>query len=71
MEMARSIPNGKGLHNSFWAKAVNTAGYILNRSGTKAVDGKTPQEAYSGKKPSVAHLKVFGTECFMHIPDEE
>jgi hypothetical protein len=46
MEMARSIPNGKGLHNSFWAEAVNTAGYILNRSGTKAVDGKTPQEAY-------------------------
>ena len=35
------------------------------------VDGKTPQEAYSGKKPSVAHLEVFGSECFMHIPDEE
>ena len=71
MEMARNMLNGKGLPNSFWAEAVNTTIYILNRSATKAVDGKTPQEAYSGKKPSVAHLKVFGSECFMHIPDEE
>jgi len=71
MEMARSMLNGKSLPNSFWAEAVNTAVYILNRCTTKAVDGRTPQEAYSGKKPSVAHLKVFGSECFMHIPDEE
>ena len=71
VEMARSMLNGKGLPNSFWAEAVNTIVYILNRSATKVVDGKTPQEAYSGKKPSVAHFKVFGSECFMHIPDEE
>ena len=71
MEMVRIMLNGKGLPNSFWAKAVNTVVYILNRSATKAVEGKTPQEAYSGKKPSVAHLKVFGSECFMYIPNEE
>ena len=69
--MARSMLNGKGLPNSFWFEAVNIVVYILNRSVTKVMDGKTPHEAYSGKKPSVAHLKVFGSECFMHIPDEE
>jgi hypothetical protein len=69
--MARSMLSGKGLPNSFWAEAVNIVVYILNRSATKAVDGKTQQEAYSGKKPSVAHFKVFGCECYMHVPDED
>ena len=71
MEMVRSMLNGKSLPNSFWAEAVNTVEYILNRCATKAVDGKTPQQAYNGKKPSVAHLNVIGSECFMHILDEE
>lgn len=71
MEMARCMLKGKGLPNQFWAEAVNTAVYILNRSYTKALDGKTPHEAYSGKKPSVSHFKVFGSECYMHVPDQE
>lgn len=68
--MVRSMLNGKGSPNSFWAEAVNTTVYILNTSVMKAVEGKTPQEAYSGKKPSVSHLKVFESECCMHIRDE-
>ena len=71
VEMARSMLKGKGLPNSFWAEAVNTAVYILNCSATKGVSKMTPQQAYSGKKPSVAHFKVFGSECFMHVPDAE
>ena len=63
--------NGKGLPNSFWAEAVNIVVYILNRSATTTVEVKTPQEAYSGKKPSISHLNVFGIECFMHITDKE
>jgi len=60
---------GKGLPNTFRAEAVNTTVHILNRSYTKAVKGKTPQEAWSGKKPSVAYFCTFGCECFMHVPD--
>jgi len=37
----------------------------------KAAERKTPYEAYNGKKPSVAHFKVFRSECFMHIQDED
>jgi len=37
----------------------------------KAVEDKTPQEAYNKKRPSGGHFKVFGSECFMHILDEE
>ena len=60
---------GKGLPNQFWAEAVNTAVYILNRSYTKALKGQTPHEAYSGKKPFVSHFQTFGCECYVHVPD--
>ena len=71
VEMAQSMLKGKGLPNSFWAEAVSTAVYILNRSTTKAVEGMTPLQAYLGKKPSVAHFKVFGSEFFVHVPDAD
>nr|CAD1820646.1 unnamed protein product [Ananas comosus var. bracteatus] len=53
VEMARSMMKGKGLPNQFWAEAVNTTVFILNRSPTKAVQNKTPYEAWHGQKPQV------------------
>lgn len=32
----------KGLGKEFWAEAVNTTVYILNRTGTSSQEGKTP-----------------------------
>jgi transposase InsO family protein len=34
----------------FWGEAVLTTVYILNRSPTKALDDKTPYEAWHGRK---------------------
>ena len=28
-----------------------------------------PEEIWSGRKPSVSHLKVFGSICYKHVPD--
>ncbi|MCO5596878.1 hypothetical protein L7F22_050948 [Adiantum nelumboides] len=69
VEMARSMIKAIGLSDSFWAKAVNTAMYILNRSYTKAVKDMTPLQAFSGKKPSVSHFKIFESDCYVHVPD--
>ncbi|KAL4282375.1 hypothetical protein GQ457_03G013570 [Hibiscus cannabinus] len=67
LEMARCMLFEKHLPKLFWAKAVATAVYLLNRLATKAVDGKTPFKAWSGSKPSVKHLRVFGSICYSHI----
>nr|KYP49148.1 Copia protein [Cajanus cajan]KYP49151.1 Copia protein [Cajanus cajan]KYP49153.1 Copia protein [Cajanus cajan] len=71
MEMARSMPKEKGLPNTFWAEVVYTAIYILNRCPTKAGQDKTPIEAWSEKKPSAKHLRVFGSICYIHVPEEK
>jgi hypothetical protein len=60
---------GQGLGLEFWAEAVSNAVYIRNRCPTSAVQGKTPQEAWCGRKPSVAHIRVFGCIAYAKIPD--
>jgi hypothetical protein len=71
MECARSMILAQGLEFEFWGEAVNTAVYIKNRCPTKALDSKTPQEAWSGRKPDVSDLRVFGCKAFAHVPDEK
>ena len=39
--------------------------FILNRAPTKALTGKTPFEAWHGRKPSVSFLRTFG--CIDHV----
>jgi hypothetical protein len=44
---------------------VITAVFILNRSPTQSVEGKTPYEVWHGEKPSVHYLRTFG--CVAHV----
>jgi transposase InsO family protein len=70
MEKARCMLNGVGLGKEFWAKAMGTTCYLVNISPSSALDDKTPQEVWTGKKPSLTHLKVFGCEAYVHVPKE-
>ena len=47
-----------------------TAVYLKNRLPHSAVKDQTPYEVLHGKKPTISHLQLFGTECFVHIPEE-
>ncbi|KAE8681376.1 hypothetical protein F3Y22_tig00111330pilonHSYRG00435 [Hibiscus syriacus] len=51
IDMARSMLKSKKLPNEFWVEIVACAVYLLNRSPTRSVWGKIPQEAWSGRKP--------------------
>ncbi|KAK8921022.1 hypothetical protein KSP39_PZI020059 [Platanthera zijinensis] len=66
MEMARSMVIQKALPKAFWAEAATTAVYLLNRVPTKALQQTTPYEALFKQKPSVAHIKVFGSIAYAH-----
>jgi hypothetical protein len=62
--MARALLKRRGMPAVFWGEVVVTAVYILNRSPTKALNGRTPYEAWHGRKPAVSHLRVFGCLAF-------
>ena len=51
----------------FWAEALNTACYILNRIPSNAVNGKIPWELWTGKeldKRDYSILRVFGCQAW-------
>ncbi|GJW07979.1 retrovirus-related pol polyprotein from transposon TNT 1-94 [Tanacetum coccineum] len=57
------------LDRSFWAKALNTACYLINRSPTTAIDCKTPIEVWSGKPAYYSKLRIFRCPAYYHISE--
>jgi hypothetical protein len=49
---------------------LNTAVYLRNRSPTARLGATTPFEAYKGRKPDLSHLRVFGSQAWVHVPKE-
>lgn len=71
IETVRSMLNDSKLPVKFWAEALATACYLKNLSPARALESMTPFEAFIGRKPSVKHLKIFGSVCYAHIPKDE
>ena len=72
MEMVRSMMSHSSLPISMWMYALRTAMYLLNRVPSKAVS-KTPFELWTGRKPSLRHLHVWGcpAEVRVYNPQEK
>ena len=71
MEMTRCLLHDKRLPKKFWAEAANTSVFLLNRWPTKALQTRTPFEAWFGYKPKLINLKIFGCLCFSYIPQNK
>ena len=68
MNMVRYMLSNKKVPKNFWAEAVMWTFHVLNRCPTSALEGVTPQEAWSGIKPSVEHFRIFGCIAHAHVP---
>ena len=55
------------LPKNFWGEAVNTAAYLINRSPSTTLGFKVPKEIWSGRKPDLKHLRVFGCVAYAHV----
>jgi len=64
-ELASTMLNKTSLPKYFWADAVNTTSYVLNRVLIRPILKKTPYELFKGRRPALNHLKVSGCKCFI------
>ena len=71
VESVRTMLADSRLPHRFWAEALSTAVYLRNRSPTKALEWITPCEAWSGAKPDVGTLRIFGCSAYAHVPKVE
>ncbi|GJY72003.1 putative ribonuclease H-like domain-containing protein [Tanacetum coccineum] len=60
IEATRTILADSFLPNTFWAKAVSTACYVLNRVLVTKPQNKTPYELITGKLPIISYIRSFG-----------
>ena len=67
MNMARTILIDAALPPEFWTFAVRYAVYTQNLLPTRAINWKTPYELWTGEKPDVRHLRIFGCTAYSHI----
>ncbi|KAE8995982.1 hypothetical protein PR002_g19461 [Phytophthora rubi] len=67
MEKARSMLHYKSVPTKWWAEAVSTAVYLINRSTNTQHTSVTPYELGFKVKPTLEHLRVFGSHGYAHI----
>jgi hypothetical protein len=59
IEMVRSMISNSTLPLGLWIEALKTAAHIINRVLSKSVP-KTPYELWTGRKPSINYLHIWG-----------
>jgi hypothetical protein len=67
LDMARTMLDEYNTPDRFWAEAINTACYSINRLYLHQILKKTSYELLTGKKPIVSYFRVFGSKCFILI----
>ncbi|GJW85166.1 putative ribonuclease H-like domain-containing protein [Tanacetum coccineum] len=60
IEAARTMLADSFLPNTFWAEAVSTTCYVLNRVLVTKPQNKTPYELITGKIPIISYIRPFG-----------
>ncbi|GKV42713.1 hypothetical protein SLEP1_g50091 [Rubroshorea leprosula] len=71
LDMVRSLLTRSCIPKNFWPEAINWSIHILNRSPTFVVKDMTPKEAWSERKPTVDHFRIYGCVAYAHVPDQK
>ena len=69
-KVAQALMFEKNVPHTYWAGAVSTIVDIMNRTPIAAMHDVTLEEKFTGVKPDLSHLKVFGCIAYVHVPDE-
>lgn len=55
-----------GVPKVLWRDVVFIVAYIVNRTLSSALEGKTPEKKRFGKLPNYSYLRVFGCTAYSH-----
>jgi hypothetical protein len=67
LDIARTMLDEYKTPDRFWAEAINTACYSINRLYLHRILKKTSYGLLTGKKPNISYFRVFGSKCFILV----
>lgn len=68
-EACRCWLYSKNLPKELWAEAMACACHVINRMPLSSCGMKSPFEMLYKMKPSIGYFRVFGSICYVHVPD--
>ena len=71
LERTRCMLISAGLPKVFWAEAVTTTAFLINKCPSTALSFKTPKEVWSGHPPNYSKFRVFGCSAYAHIRQDK
>jgi len=71
MEVVKAMIHDQDLPMHLWEEATRTVVYVQNRISHRALANKTQEEMFTGVKPEVSHLKIFGSLVYIHVPKDK
>jgi hypothetical protein len=69
VETCKSWLYAKTLPKALWAEGMAFAAYVINQVPLSPINMKSPYELTFEEKRSVKHFKVFGSICYVHVPN--
>jgi len=71
IKAARMMLKDLELEIDLWGEAISTHIYIYNRCPSSMLHNNiTLYKRVFRQPPSISHLQVFGSKCFIQVPDE-
>ena len=71
MEAVKAMIHNQDLPMHLWEKVARTSVYIQFRISHNALGNKTPEEMFTGEKPRVNQLNIFGCPVHLHVQKEK
>jgi len=70
-EGVRTMLLDQDLPNFLWGEGTMTVVYVENRSRHRIINNMKHEEAFTGKKPSMDHFRIFGSPAYIHVPKDK
>jgi len=71
MESTQCLLDDSKLGQELWGYAVLMAGHVYNRLPSRSHHNISYLQHWTGKVPSIGHLRIFGSTAGVHVPREK